>query len=199
MQNPWDRERTWTPSEDVPASGSGWVWIIAVIVAVIGLFAVARGGGNTFVLASVGVSVFFMFMFLIHHRREVRRSEVARQLKRYDEAQRAQDEPMGMEPPQPGRDDAALRRVFDRFDLKVIEHGRRNHWEPKQISSLLEMARDFVDVPHASGLMRAKESAELDRHLDAALERGLLQFDIANNRKGDESRSARYYSDEPPF
>ncbi len=205
MMNPWDRENTWREppgGNEAPAAGNGWAWLIAVIVAVVALVVFSRSNGNHLVLVPIGISVFFMFMFLLNHRREARRLEASRRVQRLaDAARRAQDGPeaMGFEPPQPARDDASLRRVFDRFDMKVIEHGRNNKWEPKQISSLLEMARDYVDTPHASLLLKRSEETELERHLDAALERALLQYDIANNRKGDDRRESHYYDDAPPF
>ncbi|MCC7510736.1 MAG: hypothetical protein IT464_15340 [Planctomycetes bacterium] len=209
MMHPWDRERTWQEApgnqSGLPSSGSGWVWIVAVVIAVIALAVFARSGGNHLVMVPIGISVFFMCLFMVNHRREMRRVEVARHLQRMGQAEQAPQhapQSMGFAPPgQPARDDASLRRIFDRFDIKVIEHCRRNHWEPKQISVLLEMARDFVDQPHASALLRADQGKELGRHLDASLERALLQYDIDHNRKGDELRKDNgYYGDDaPPF
>jgi hypothetical protein len=203
MMNQWDRERMWqeTPGAPaIPSSGNGWAWLVAVIVAVIAIVVFARSNGNQLVLVPIAISVFFMFMFMVNHRRETRRLEAARAFKRLEEAARkAQGEPMGMEPGTPARNDVALRKVFDRFDLRVIQHGRANNWQPKQLSSLLEMARDFVDTPHATQLQRSGDDDELDRHLLAALERALLQYDIANDRKGDTRRGPYDFIDEPPF
>lgn len=207
MMHPWDRERTWQDSPDqnmpLPAKGGAWVWVIAVIIAVVALFALANSGGGSrgLVAVPVGISLFFMFMFLINHRREMRHLQAVRRVRQMQQIEAPQPMAVGGPPPgAPQRDDASLRRIFDRFDLKVIEHCRANTWEPKEISKLLEMARDFVDQPHAASLLRAGEDNELSRHLEAALERALLQYDIDHNRKGDRNRGTYSYGDgEPPF
>lgn len=196
MMNPQDQERLRraSPGPDfAPASGGGWIWIIAVMLAVFGLALLHRHGANNLVMIPVGISLFFMFMFMLSHRSESRRLQAVRHAQRMAEFE---PQAIGMLPP--ARDDDSLRRVFDRFDLKVIEHGRRNSWEPKQISSLLEMSRDFVDTQHAGTLLANEDSHELEFHLDAALERALLQYDIAHERKGDGNRPYRS-SLEPPF
>ncbi|MBX3459810.1 MAG: hypothetical protein KF696_07580 [Planctomycetes bacterium] len=209
MMHPWDRERTWqeTPDQQFapPAKGGAWVWVIAVVIAVIALFALASSGAGSrgIVAVPVGISLFFMFMFLVNHRREMRHLSAVRRARMQHAEQPQAPQTMAVGGPPPGappRDDASLRRIFDRFDLRVIEHCRANTWQPKDISRLLEMARDFVDQPHASALLRAGENEELSRHIDAALERALLQFDIDNNRKGDTRRGHYDFGhNEPPF
>lgn len=213
MMNPQDNERlrgTSPRADFAPAAGSGWIWIVAVMLAVFGLALLHRHGANNLVMIPVGVSLFFMFMFMLSHRSESRRLQAARRAQRMAEFEPHPSSPsgrrealerqaMGMQPALPSRDDGALRRVFDRYDLKVIEHGRSNDWDPKQISSLLEMSRDFVDTQHAGALLNSADALELDRHLDAALERALLQFDIAHERKGDNKRPYHASLDTAPF
>jgi hypothetical protein len=201
MMNQWDRDRisrgAQQEADHFPGSGGGWVWLVAVLLAVLGLALFARHGSNNLVMIPVGISLFFMLMFLFSYRRESRRLQSLRETQRLT-APDFEPQPMGMLPP-PAASDGTLRCLFDRFDLKVIDHGRRNEWEPRQISSLLEMARDFVDTPHAGALLNAGEKDELDRHLDAALERALLQFDVANERKGDKKRPYHHSDYDVPF
>jgi hypothetical protein len=74
--------------------------------------------------------------------------------------------------------DTTLRKVFDRFDVKVITHARGQYWSADKIASFLDYARDYVDTQHATSLLNGNERGELDRHLDAAVQRALLQYDI---------------------
>jgi hypothetical protein len=208
------------------SGGRGFVWLLAVVLAVIGLAAMARHGANPMVVVPVGISLFFMFMFMISHRRESKRIEASRRLERLERAARRALEPEAEPAPRrDGREEGMReqqfshapgvpygtgasvsndisRQVFDRFDVDVIELARSLELKPKEAASLLEFARDFVDLPHASALMRAKRDEELDRHLDAAIERAVLQYAISTNcekmLKVTKSRSP-HYADDIPF
>ena len=182
MMNPWDSERTWEQKggSSAPASGgSGLLWIVAIIIAVIGLAMMSRHGANHVVAVPIGISLFFMIMFMFSHRRETRRlamkREATRQLEEY-----ARQQTVSLNVPKPGSD-TTMRKVFDRYDMKVISHVRNKGWEPQRIASFLDYARDYVDTQHATALVNGNERGELDRHLDAALHRALLQHDIENN------------------
>jgi hypothetical protein len=96
---------------------------------------------------------------------------------------------MAAQPSRPAVD-TTMRKVFDRFDVKVIGHARSQHWQPDKIASFLDYARDYVDTQHATSLLNGNERGELDRHLDAAVQRALLEYDI-------EHKSARPW--DPPF
>ena len=187
MMNPWDRERTYEEPQGqgmgLPSTGgNGLLWLVAIIIAVIGLALMARHGANNVVMVPIGISVFFMIMFLFSHRREARRIAWKREVARYQEIERQRQQAVSVQTTQ-RTNDAAMRKIFDRFDLKVIKHGRAHHWGAKDIASFLDYARDFVDTRHAGSLLDGNERGELDRHLDAALERAVLQHDIENPGK----------------
>lgn len=195
MMNPWDQERTFQErqgSNDVPVSG-GLLWLIAVIIAVVGLAVMSRHGFDNIVIVPIGISLFFMVLFLVSHRREARRLAWRREVARLREAARdMQTGAVGSSPaaPPPSAVDVGMRKVFDRFDTKVISHGRSHFWKAPEIAGFLDFARDFVDTQYSQSLLDGNEKGELDRHLDAALQRALLQHDIANPDR---------HSDEPPF
>jgi hypothetical protein len=67
------------------------------------------------------------------------------------------------------------------------------------ITAFLEMARDFVDTGHAAQLIVADELSELDRHMNAALERAKLQHELGNPGSFKAAPKPRYDLDEPPF
>ncbi|MCC6572693.1 MAG: hypothetical protein IT462_02780 [Planctomycetes bacterium] len=73
-------------------------------------------------------------------------------------------------------DGDAMRRLFDRFDIRAIERARALGLSSGDASSFLNLARDFVDVAHAQRLMNTGNEAELDVHIRAAIERALLTF-----------------------
>jgi hypothetical protein len=182
MMNPWDGERTWHDrgGSGAHSGGSGLLWLVAVIIAVIGLAVLARHGANSVVAIPIGISLFFMVMFIVSHRRETRRLAWKREMAMLQQAQQRLPQQVAMhEKPCPATD-LALRKIFDRFDLKVITKGRDKYWDAKRIANLLEYARDFVDTQHAAALMKSGEKGELERHLEAALERALLQYDMEN-------------------
>jgi hypothetical protein len=178
MMNPWDNERTWQEDtgQPAPSKSGGLLWLVAVVIAVVGLALLSRHGFNNVAVIPVGISLFFMVMFLISHRRETRRIAWKREVTRMQQANQ-QMQPMTVQAPRPAVD-TTLRKVFDRYDLKVINHGRTYGWGPDRIASFLDYARDYVDTQHAGSLINGNEKGELDRHLDAALQRALLQHDI---------------------
>lgn len=187
MMNPWDRERTYEEPQGQGAGlpstgGNGMLWLVAIIIAVIGLALMARHGANNVVMVPIGISVFFMVMFLFSHRREAKRIAWKREVARFQEMERSRQQTIAVQNTQRAND-AAMRKIFDRFDLKVIKHGRMYNWDAKEIASFLDYARDFVDTRHAGSLLDGNERGELDRHLDAALERAVLQHDIENPGK----------------
>ncbi|MCB9933541.1 MAG: hypothetical protein H6841_08985 [Planctomycetes bacterium] len=187
MMNPWDQERTWNEkgASTPPSGGAGLLWLVAIIIAVVGLALMAKHGANHVVFVPIGISFFFMVMFLVSHRREARRLAWKREVARMQDMHAQQV----VQAPRPAAPDTTMRKVFDRFDAKVISHGRDKYWNPQRIASFLDYARDYVDTQHASALLAANERGELDRHLDAALQRALLQHDIENKNE----------SMEPPF
>lgn len=190
MMNPWDQERTWEDkgAQASPSPGGGMLWLIAIIIAVVGLALLAKNGFNNVAFIPIGISLFFMVMFLVSHRREARQLAWKREVARMQETPAVAPQPVAYAP-RPAAPDANLRKVFDRFDVKVITHGRDKYWNAQRIASFLDYARDYVDTQHASALLAANERGELDRHLDAALQRALLQHDIENKNE----------SMEPPF
>jgi hypothetical protein len=195
MMNPWDRERTYEEPQGertgMPdTGGNGLLWRVAIVIAVIGLALMARHGANNLVMVPIGISVFFMVMFLFSHRREARRIAWKREVARMQEVERARQQQV-VAADVPRANDVAMRKIFDRYDLKVINHGRMYGWGAKDIASFLDYARDFVDTRHAGRLLEGNERGELDRHLDAALERAVLQHDI--------ERPGKLASEEPPF
>jgi hypothetical protein len=179
MMNPWDNERTWQEGagDSAPSKSSGLIWLVAVVIAVVGLALLSKRGFNDVAVIPVGISLFFMVMFLISHRRETRRIAWKREFSRM---QQAQQQIQQVQAPRPAQTavDTTLRKVFDRYDLKVINHGRSYGWSPDRIAGFLDYARDYVDTQHAGTLINGNEKGELDRHLDAALQRALLQHDI---------------------
>jgi len=180
MMNPWDSERTWQDGDNAPAQrtgSSGVLWLIAVVIAVIGLALLARHGANHVVMIPIGISLFFMVMFLASHRREARRIAWKREIAQFRLEQQRQAQATTVQAPRPAVD-TTLRKVFDRFDCKVINHGRSMGWSADRIANLLDYARDYVDTQHAGALVQGNEKGELDRHLEAALQRALLQHDI---------------------
>jgi hypothetical protein len=229
-EHPWERQhaaRHSTATHDYAqrqSSGRGFVWLLAVILAVVGLAAMGRHGANPMVIVPVGISLFFMLMFIVSFRREARRIEAEQQMERLERAARRATEPDVDEPeyhqprehhfgaPVPygnGQVNEATREIFDRFDVRVIELARDLKLKPKDAAGLLEFARDFVDVPHASRLLRMSNNSELECHLDAAIERAVLQHAISTDcpkmlkvRKRDSMDFFyvdRDNDDEPPF
>jgi len=190
MMNPWDQERTYEGqgAESSPSSGGGMLWLIAIIIAVVGLVLLAKNGAHNVAFIPIGISFFFMVMFLVSHRREAKRLAWRREVARMQETPVVAPQSLAYAP-RPAAPDANLRKVFDRFDVKVITHGRDKYWNAQRIASFLDYARDYVDTQHASALLAANERGELDRHLDAALQRALLQHDIEN----------KHDTMEPPF
>lgn len=189
MMNPWDRERTYSEPDTggAPSAGSGVLWLVAVIIAVIGLSVLARHGANSVVAIPIGISLFFMVMFIASHRRETRRIAWKREMAMMREAQQQLPQQIavsdlcngGVPAEAPRRaTDLSMRKIFDRYDLKVINKGREKMWNARRIAGFLDYARDYVDTQHASALMKSGEKGELERHLDASLERALLQYDI---------------------
>ena len=80
--------------------------------------------------------------------------------------------------PVPAADDLAMRKVFDRFDVRAIERARRAGQAPATVAGFLDFARDFVDRRHVAALLDQSDDLEVDRHLAAAVERALLQFEL---------------------
>lgn len=199
MLNPRDRERTYRESDNHEApstGGAGILWLIAIVIAVIGLTVMAKHGADEIVAVPIGISLFFMLMFIFSHRRETRQLAWRREMARLQNAAHEQVNATahGRAPNKPIVD-TGMRKIFDRFDSKVIAHGRMYTWKPADIASFLDFARDFVDTQHANELVRANEKGELDRHLEAALDRALLQHDIAHPDKKPERR----FDDSAPF
>jgi hypothetical protein len=215
------------------SGGSGFVWLIAIVLAVIGLAAMGRHGANPLVVVPVGISLFFMFMFMLSHRRENRRIEAEQRLRRLERAaKRALDPDADLPDYEHRHEDGSreqrfnyraplvgsgtpyaagtaspnndlTRQVFDRFDVQVIELAREISLKPKEAANLLEFARDFVDVSHASNLLRNNRDDELECHLNAAIERAVLQHAISTNcekmlKVKTKFKSNRDYM-EPPF
>ncbi|MCA8947218.1 MAG: hypothetical protein KDB29_13380 [Planctomycetes bacterium] len=183
--NPWDSERTYQEpgAGSAPSGSSGLLWLVAIIIAVIGLAVMSRHGANSVVAVPIGISLFFMVMFIVSHRRETRRIAWKREVALMHEAQQRLPQNMavtGHAPVSNQPADLSMRKIFDRFDLKVITKGREKSWDAKRIAGFLDYARDFVDTQHASSLMKSGEKGELERHLEASLERALLQYDMEN-------------------
>ena len=182
MMNPWDQEGTYVEPDNRGASsgGSGLLWLVAIIIAVIGLAVLAKHGANSVVAIPIGISLFFMVMFMVSHRRETRRLAWKREMAMLQQVQQRLPQNVAMNQVARPATDLSLRKIFDRFDLKVITKGREKYWDPKRIAGFLDYARDYVDTQHASALMKSGEKGELERHLEAALERAMLQYDIEN-------------------
>lgn len=187
MMNPWDRERMWResePGQQQPRGfASGLAWLVAIVLGVLGLAALGRpGGAKAVALIPIGISLFFIIMFLVGHRREQRRLSAARWQNAAGAVlpqaplQEVRLEPQAL----PKADDASLRKLYDRFDVKAIELCRGSQMAAARTTEFLEMARDFMDTAHAAQLIRANNLAELDIHMHAALERARLQFELNN-------------------
>ena len=122
--------------------------------------------------------------FFFSHRREARRLAWKREVARLQDEYSRQQQIAAVNQPRPAVNqprpavDTTMRKVFDRYDLKVITHGRSMGWEPQRIASFLDYARDYVDTQHATALVTGNERGELDRHLDAAMHKALLQYDM---------------------
>jgi len=198
MMNPWDRERMWRESEPSTQGrgfANGLMWLVAIVLGLFGLIALAKSGGAKGVaLIPIGISLFFIFMFMIGHRREQRRLAATRWQNQVGNQplQEIRIEPQ----PAPKADDASLRKLYDRFDVMAIDECRENKLDAKQITDFLEMARDFMDTAHAAQLIRANNLAELEIHMHAALERAKLQFEL--NHPG-AFKVVRPRYDDPPF
>ncbi len=220
MMNPWDRERTWRetqPNSQPRGFASGLAWLVAVVLGILGMVAMAKGHGDgrghSIAMIPIGISLFFIFMFMIGHRREQRRLANMRMMQPPAEPQL--HTPQGMTgqpvvdllhqaPPTtletqklPKADDASLRKLYDRFDVRAIEQCRASQMDARQITSFLEMARDFVDTGHAAQLIRRNDLAELDTHMHAALERAKIQHEL--DHPGAFKATPRPALDEPPF
>ena len=199
MMNPWDRDqhlRDLGQSERSGGFAGGLAWIIAIILGVLGMVVMARTGCKSVAVIPVAISLFFIFMFIIGHRREQRRLHVLRSMN----AIAAAAPPARPEPRQlPKADDASLRRLYDRFDVLAIDECRRNNMDAKSITAFLEMARDFVDTAHAADLISRDELSELERHMQAALERAKLQYELGSPGAFKAPAKPRYDLDEPPF
>ncbi len=203
MMNPWDRERTYQQPEGTGAAPrsnmAAFAWIVAVIVAAVALFAMARHGGGKIVAVPIGISLFFMMMFWISHRRESRLLAQRREMSRLNRAAGGPlaprihpeseleivAEPGTVAAPRPATHaahDRLARVLFDKFDLMLMAYGRDAKWEPKEIVAFMEFARDFLDIPYATGLLRESKSSymtsDLEHHLDAAMGRALLQYEV---------------------
>lgn len=200
MMNPWDRDRQLRDSMDDRPSGfaSGLAWIIAIILGVLGMVVVARTGCRNIAVVPVVISLFFIVMFLVGHRREQRRLQAMRWLNSQPQTPPA-DAHVAAPQPLPRADDASLRRLYDRFDVLAIDECRRNTMEAKGITAFLEMARDFVDTAHAAQLIQRDEMTELDRHMNAALERAKLQYELGNPGTFKAAPKPRYDLEDPPF
>lgn len=176
--SPWNRQEQLQPRKP----SNGIAWLVSVIVAVIGLVALAKSGGNKAVVVPIFISVSFMVMFLFSHRRENKRIVRARQ----DAEFRHQDALIAAasEAEVNKQRDKDLRKIFDRFDVMVIEkeHGHYN-MNAKAVAEILEYARDFVDANHAIELMNKGQMKELRIHLKAAYERATLQLALAKPEK----------------
>lgn len=225
MMNPWDRERTYQQPESAgsaPRSNlAAFAWIVAVVVAAIALFAMARHGGGKIVAVPIGISLFFMMMFWASHRRETRLLSMRREQQRlnhgaggplapriHPESELEVIEPGTVAAPRPAQHathDKLARQLFDKFDLMLISYGREAKWEPKEIVGFMEFARDFLDVNYATGLMREAKSSymstDLDRHLEAAMERALLQYEVNHGARPQPPEGYRKSAIElePPF
>jgi len=201
MMNPWDRERMWRESEPGTQSrgfASGMMWLVAIILGIFGMIAMAksRGSAPPVAVIPVAISLFFIFMFMIGHRREQRRLAATR----WQNAQNAMNQQVQevrldtQALPKP--DDASLRRLYDRFDVKAIDECRTNSLDAKQITAFLEIARDFMDTSHAAQLIRCNNLAELEIHMHAALERAKLQFELGSPGA---FKVVKPNIDDPPF
>jgi hypothetical protein len=236
-EHPWERQRHGRHNmatheyTEQQSGGRGFVWLLAVILAVVGLAAMGRHGANPMVIVPVGISLLFMLMFIVSFRRESRRIEAEQRMQRLERAARRaadpEEEHYGDDQPREyhfgapvpysngqalvanhASSNEASREVFDRYDVRVIELARNLELKPKEAAGLLEFARDFVDVAHATRLLRKGDQDELERHLDAAIERAVLQHAISTDcpkmlkvkkRKDNDYLYGHYTDDEVPF
>ncbi|MHC4839591.1 MAG: hypothetical protein ACYTDT_01340 [Planctomycetota bacterium] len=173
MMNPWDREQQLQPHKP----SNGVAWLVSVVIAVIGLVALAKGGGHRAVVFPIFISVTFMVMFLFSHRRENKRIFKARQdaeVRRQAQAMAASSQAHINK-----QRDKDLRRVFDRFDLYVIGSLQTSAKPANAVAEILEFARDYVDTNHAIELLKKEQFNELDIHLKAAYQRAFLQMELS--------------------
>ena len=186
MMHPWDREHSAT---DKP--GINWLSILMAILLGIFGFAMAaklsHGGKGPLVVPVVFAGLGSMY-FLIRGFKGGGCCSAPRASWR-DDGQIATGQPVmpreaGVVAP-PGynytakdatRDNLALRRVYDRFDLLAIERAKRQGLTPAEQTSFLNFARDYVDVDHALTLLAERDETELKQHFMASMERALLAF-----------------------
>lgn len=188
MMHPWDRERTAT---DTP--GINWISILmALLLGVFGLAMAAKlthtGKGQLVVpvvFAGMGFLYFLMRGFKGGGCCSVPRGPGRNEFTQAGDAAaapNAQSSPVAAPPgygynaKDAARDNLALRRVFDRFDLLAIERAKRQGLTPAEQTSFLDFSRDYVDVDHALALLAERDEEELKRHFMATLERALLAF-----------------------
>ena len=172
MMHPWDREQNY---REVERGSCGLAWLFPLIIAIGGMIGLARLGANRLVLIPLAISVFFMLIYLMRYRHEVRRQ--ARMDAAFeDEVRRAREAQAKTisAPPNP----AGMRMIFDRFDLLAIRRARRDGLDPKGTAGFLDFARGYVDTAHADTLLANHDEAELRRHLRAALERAALAYEM---------------------
>lgn len=184
MMNPWDRDRAEQREPEQPRGfAGGLAWLVALILGVLGLVAMARHGFATMAVIPIGISLFFIMMFLVGHRREQARLAHMRQINRFSAGGpvlERHNEPLMQPEPMvlPRAQDSSLRRLFDRFDVLVIGECRANELDAKQTTSFLDFAREFLDQSHAARLVESRDEDELERHMQAALERAKLQYEV---------------------
>lgn len=202
INSPEQQENAWrkTEQENRPCGfAGGLAWLIAIGLGVLGMAAMARHGCRTVAVIPIGISLFFIFMFMVGHRREQRRLAASRWVNNQScctpPAQEVRLEAQVL----PRADDASLRKLYDRFDVRAIEECRANSMDAKAITAFLEMARDFVDTAHAAALINRREMSELDTHMNAALERAKLQFELGTPGAFKATAKREPYPEEPPF
>ena len=171
------------------------MWLCSVLLGAGGLVAAFTRFPNVkwMVPAALGVSIFGMLMFVISYGRACRAAAarviappagsvpgvLAPKLIPIEEVSAvaaAEPSPAAATAAAQSTDNAQLRKLYDRFDLKAIDRARQAGLTAKDAASFLGFARDFVDQRHALGLMAAGDEAELGRHLAASIERALLAF-----------------------
>ncbi|MCC6148780.1 MAG: hypothetical protein IT461_00900 [Planctomycetes bacterium] len=188
MMHPWDRERSAT---DKP----GFNWLSILMAILLGLFGFAmaaklhHGGRGPLVVPVVFAGVGALY-FLVRGFKGGGCCSAPRASWR-DDAPIATGQPMtppsqsagvvappgySYTPKEAARDNLALRRVYDRFDLLAIERAKRQGLTPGEQASFLNFARDYVDVDHSLALLAERDETELKQHFMASLERALLAF-----------------------
>lgn len=188
MMNPWDRRRTWVETQPAPQRCSGnWVgrgllMLLAAGIGLAGVGALLSRGARPTVAVPVVLSLVFLGLYVARRRREsIQPSNHCIQAKVLPAAEcvdrpAPQGGPVAL--PVPSADDMAMRKVFDRFDVRAIERARRASLAPAAVASFLDFARDFVDRRHVAALLDHEDGAEVERHVEAAIERALLQFEL---------------------